>query len=297
MFVDNKYKKMYEQLIEHRRNNQPDDIVYCEKHHILPRSLGGTDESDNIVKLTGREHFIAHRLLVKFTKGVYHYKMAWALHRMATAGRCPVNSYQYEQFRKWWAVHVSENHPSKRGPEWAIKVSEGIKASWEGNAERKQRHSVTMAEKVAKWKKEDPEKYYKRQRKNSLKGTMRSRELHALRLEYNGKTYIGWRELEESTGVSKSLYKKYYVHGIDPSFRIGKDGPLKFEDVRHCLEEFCYQTREPIPTCHEDTTEVLQRMCGVGIITEAQMRIYMKQMQAHWGTASEGGIVNESSSN
>jgi hypothetical protein len=36
-----------------------------EKHHIQPRSLGGTDEPHNLVYLTPREHLLAHLLLVK----------------------------------------------------------------------------------------------------------------------------------------------------------------------------------------------------------------------------------------
>jgi len=45
-------------------------------------------------------------------------------------------------------------------------------------------------------------------------------------IEYESKVYYGWRELKEATGVSKHLYKKYYLNGIDPTFRIGTDGPV-----------------------------------------------------------------------
>lgn len=38
---------------------------YAEKHHIIPRCLGGTDDKDNIAMLTPEEHFLAHQLLVK----------------------------------------------------------------------------------------------------------------------------------------------------------------------------------------------------------------------------------------
>ena len=43
---------------------------YYEVHHILPRSLGGNDDKNNLVKLSAREHFICHLLLVKmYEKG------------------------------------------------------------------------------------------------------------------------------------------------------------------------------------------------------------------------------------
>lgn len=38
---------------------------YKEKHHIIPRCLGGTDARENIAELTPEEHFVAHQLLVK----------------------------------------------------------------------------------------------------------------------------------------------------------------------------------------------------------------------------------------
>jgi hypothetical protein len=44
-------------------------------------------------------------------------------------------------------------------------------------------------------------------------------------IEYNGVIYYGWRELKEATKVSKFLYRKYYLHGMNPELRIGKDGP------------------------------------------------------------------------
>ena len=37
--------------------------------------------------------------------------------------------------------------------------------------------------------------------------------------------YYGWRELQETTNVTKHLYKKYYLKGIDPESRIGCNGP------------------------------------------------------------------------
>ena len=38
---------------------------YHERHHILPRCMGGSDDDDNLIDLFAREHFIAHKLLAK----------------------------------------------------------------------------------------------------------------------------------------------------------------------------------------------------------------------------------------
>ena len=36
------------------------------KHHIIPRCVGGEDKLANLVRLTVREHRLAHKLLAKF---------------------------------------------------------------------------------------------------------------------------------------------------------------------------------------------------------------------------------------
>lgn len=67
----------------------------------------------------------------------------------------------------------------------------------------------------------DPIAYAALQREKALI----KKEKHSIRIEYRGVVYVGWRELLEATGVSKHLYNKYYAKGIDPSDRIGKNGP------------------------------------------------------------------------
>jgi len=37
---------------------------YTEKHHIIPKCLGGSNKKENLVKLTAEEHFMAHKLLI-----------------------------------------------------------------------------------------------------------------------------------------------------------------------------------------------------------------------------------------
>jgi len=57
------YQKIYQNLIENRKQNILES--YVETHHIIPKCLGGTDRKENLVKLTAREHFVAHQLLIK----------------------------------------------------------------------------------------------------------------------------------------------------------------------------------------------------------------------------------------
>ena len=57
------YKQIYNRLIERAKNRQIDG--YLERHHIIPRCLGGSDDLSNLVRLTPEEHYIAHLLLIK----------------------------------------------------------------------------------------------------------------------------------------------------------------------------------------------------------------------------------------
>lgn len=73
------YKKIYDELCSSRKNRGLKRESGYEIHHILPRSMGGSNEENNLVKLTYKEHFIAHRLLCKFTEGVDRSRMHAAL--------------------------------------------------------------------------------------------------------------------------------------------------------------------------------------------------------------------------
>ncbi len=49
---------------------------YMERHHIVPKCMGGSDCKENLVYLTAKEHFIAHKLLVRIYPNVYGLRQA-----------------------------------------------------------------------------------------------------------------------------------------------------------------------------------------------------------------------------
>lgn len=59
------YEKIYRDLISSRKNRQILESEYYETHHIIPKALGGTNDASNLIKLTAREHFLAHWLLYR----------------------------------------------------------------------------------------------------------------------------------------------------------------------------------------------------------------------------------------
>lgn len=57
------YQKIYNNIINRGKTRIIEG--YKEKHHVVPRCMGGTDDSSNLVNLTAEEHYLCHLLLVK----------------------------------------------------------------------------------------------------------------------------------------------------------------------------------------------------------------------------------------
>lgn len=87
------YKKHYDLLIENSINRNIEG--YVEKHHIIPKSLGGSDDKENLVKLSAREHFIAHLLLAK----IYGGGMWLAIKLMSCDGKHNNRSYEWVRIK------------------------------------------------------------------------------------------------------------------------------------------------------------------------------------------------------
>lgn len=98
------YQKIYNQLVENAKS-RTDVLGYTEKHHIIPRALGGSDDYFNIVVFTAREHFIAHLLLAK----IYGGPMWHAAHMMSNMAKYSNRKYAIvrEEHSKQISVSLS----------------------------------------------------------------------------------------------------------------------------------------------------------------------------------------------
>lgn len=61
------YAAHYERLIARARTRTL--TCYLERHHVIPRCMGGGNEKSNLADLTPEEHYIAHQILVKIHPG------------------------------------------------------------------------------------------------------------------------------------------------------------------------------------------------------------------------------------
>lgn len=103
---NSKYFKIYKSLIDKCRNRSSIKF-YTERHHVIPKSLGGSNDETNLVNLTYREHYIAHLLLTKFILDEdSKYKMLKALKYFIFQGSkrtkegINFNSKKYEKIKK-----------------------------------------------------------------------------------------------------------------------------------------------------------------------------------------------------
>lgn len=89
------YEKIYDRLCSSRKNRGVEREGGYEIHHILPKSMGGSDDENNLVKLTYREHYIAHKLLYRFTEKEDKVSMAYAL-KLMSSQKSRITSREYE---------------------------------------------------------------------------------------------------------------------------------------------------------------------------------------------------------
>jgi len=81
MYLQNKYTKWYYNIIDNA-NSRKISEGYFEQHHIIPKSIGGSNSPNNLVNLLPKEHFICHLLLTKMVDGINRRKMWYASYMM-----------------------------------------------------------------------------------------------------------------------------------------------------------------------------------------------------------------------
>lgn len=126
------YKKIYNNLVTSRilLNRVKNNDGLLEKHHIIPKCLGGSNDKHNIVLLTPREHYLAHWLLCKIHKDKVKAKMVYAFFCMCRKNhnhKRGVTSKMYERAK----IYISnfchgKNHHSFKKEIWDEKARKEI---------------------------------------------------------------------------------------------------------------------------------------------------------------------------
>ena len=166
--LNNKYTKIYNQLIESRIELNRKFTTGCEyeKHHIIPKSLSGDNSKSNLVVLTYREHCIAHMLLVRMYDGSARGKMCYAiirLFRLRDKNRTMLTSKEYEKLRTEHNKALKDSaHRALRSeltkkqwtPERRAAVAEKARQQWANGPKREIYSSAEYRNKKAQQMKE-----------------------------------------------------------------------------------------------------------------------------------------------
>lgn len=112
------YKKHYDGLMEKAKKRTLPSDVYCERHHIVPKCLGGDNSKTNIVKLLPKEHYIAHMLLFNMYPNNNH--LAYAFWMMSNGNKPTERMYRvggkvYEEIRNKFVEIIINREPTFKG--------------------------------------------------------------------------------------------------------------------------------------------------------------------------------------
>jgi hypothetical protein len=108
------YQKIYNNIVRRGQNRILEG--YSEKHHIVPRCMGGTDEVTNLVSLTPEEHYLCHLLLVKIhPKNIRLVKAAMFM--VSSNNNVKRNNKAYGWLKRQYSEYMrGPNNPQKINP-------------------------------------------------------------------------------------------------------------------------------------------------------------------------------------
>ena len=150
----NKYTTWYTAITDRARTRKLEG--YTERHHVIPKSLNGTDDKTNLVDLTAREHFICHWLLTKMYTGEAKSKMIYALNGMKRNGKFTqryetlVTSRVYENLKKEFSIVHSATMKGRDPWNRGIPITEEQREKNRIAATGKKRSAEAIAKAVAK---------------------------------------------------------------------------------------------------------------------------------------------------
>ena len=110
------YQEHYDKLVSRAKERKLD--CYSESHHIIPKCMGGTDDKDNLVQLSAREHFIAHLLLMKIYPKSYGLVKAIQMMCAASGNQERSMNRMYGWLKEKFSVEMSRSQKGEKNSQY-----------------------------------------------------------------------------------------------------------------------------------------------------------------------------------
>lgn len=149
MFNESKYTTWYYQIINNAKIREL--VIKPDRHHIIPKCMGGSNHADNLVNLTAREHFICHRLLIKMVDSKFKSKMvyaAWQQSRSAKFKGARITSRTFAKLREEMSNTYSGRKRAPFTDKWRTNMSNSKKGK--NNYMFDRNHSTESIKKISK---------------------------------------------------------------------------------------------------------------------------------------------------
>jgi len=135
------YQKIYNQIIKRAQNRILEG--YKEKHHIIPKCLGGNNDKENLVELTAREHFLCHMLLCEIYPNKHKLIQALWLMSIGKNKRNVTHNYSFSS-RTYEKINMS------------VFYTEEVRKKMSENRKGKVIHTEESKQKISESKKGKP---------------------------------------------------------------------------------------------------------------------------------------------
>lgn len=185
----------YFSLIERRKAERPiKPSFFSERHHIVPKCLGGGDEEENLVWLTPREHWLAHKLLLRIFPN--EPKIQQAIWMMSHTRGLIKSAREYEYLR--------------------LRCSEGLKANLGRDFSEEHRAKIGSAHRGKKVSKETREKLRQKALGRKLSDETKAKCAEASKLSrgFSGKSHSKLSKAKTSKSLCGLRWWHRFTDGL-----------------------------------------------------------------------------------
>lgn len=247
------YKHHYDKLIEKAKNRIIPNDIYSERHHIIPKCLGGNNSKTNIVRLLPKEHYIVHLLL--FNLYPNNQSLAYAFWMMSNGNKKDKRTYRvsgkiYEEIRSRFSSIMKEREPlfaGKKHTEESKKKNReahiGKPGTWIGRTHSEESKIKMSNAAIGRKLSEDT-----REKMSKSKSGVKLSYEHREKLSKSAKgENNNYKRYLERTGLPHAKSKPIYQYNLDGNFirewvnahKASLELNLSYKAINGCLTGKC----------------------------------------------------------